>query len=124
MTMQGRFMLKSEAIEWNEPWSQRDRARIAAALEAIPGGKCIRPSSGERIGVWINGHLALKIYPGYLVWPGKGGPRTCRLTCFRTCRRTNATGGMGCPRFRIAASDPPYRSTASATNASSQTNLA
>ena|ERR1017187_1984261 len=71
MTMHGRFMLKSEAIKWNEPWSQRDRARIAAALEAIPDGRCVLPSAGTHIGVWINGHLALKIYPGYLVWPGK-----------------------------------------------------
>ena len=63
-------MLRTEVIEWNEPWNTRDRARIAAALEAIPNGVYVLPSAGNRIGVWINDHLALMIYPGYLEWPG------------------------------------------------------
>ena len=66
MTMQGLFMLRTQVIEWNEPWSQRDRLRVAAALEAIPDGKCVLPRAGTHIGVWINGRLALKVFPGYL----------------------------------------------------------
>jgi hypothetical protein len=63
-------MLRTEVTEWNEPWSQRDRARIAAALEAIPGGVCVVPCAGNRVGVWIDDRLALITYPGYLEWPG------------------------------------------------------
>lgn len=63
--MQGHLMLRTQVIEWNEPWSQRDRARIAAALEAIPHGRCVLPRAGTHVGVWINGGLALKVFPGH-----------------------------------------------------------
>jgi hypothetical protein len=58
----------------NERWNTGDRARVAAALNAIPNGMCVLPRAGNRIGVWINDHLALIIYPGYLGWPVEQGP--------------------------------------------------
>jgi hypothetical protein len=70
MPMEGKFMLRTQVIEWNEPWNTRDRARVAAALEAIPDGRCVLPNAGTHIGVWIKGHIALKVFPGYLEWPG------------------------------------------------------
>lgn len=69
MVMQGRRLRRTQVSEWNEPWSTRDRVQVTAALDAIPDGVCVVPRDGDRVGVWMNGHLALIIYPGYLSWP-------------------------------------------------------
>jgi hypothetical protein len=70
MVMQGRRLSRTQVLAWNEPWSTRDRVWITAALDAIPNGVCVVPRAGDRIGVWMDGRLALVIRPGYLSWPG------------------------------------------------------
>lgn len=74
MPAQGHLMLRSQVSEWNEPWTAGDRARVTAALEAIPDGKCRLASAGNCIVVWMNDLRALIIYPNYLAWPGKPWP--------------------------------------------------
>jgi hypothetical protein len=69
MRPSGRKLSRSEVLAWNDPWDYTDRARIAAALDAIPHGVYVQPPSGGVIGVWINGHRALVIHPGWMEWP-------------------------------------------------------
>jgi hypothetical protein len=70
----GRQLSRTQVFAWNEAWSYADRARITAALDAVPKRVCVIPPSGGYIGVRMNGEeggqRALVIYPGYLVWPG------------------------------------------------------
>jgi len=69
MAMQGRVLSQTEVLKWVEAWDYTDRARITAALDAIPNAVCTRPPSGGYIGVWSNDRHALVIRPGYLEWP-------------------------------------------------------
>lgn len=74
IAINGRHLTRTQVFEWNEAWSYTDRAKITAALGAVPNRMCVIPPSDGYIGVSINGeeadHRALIIYPGYLVWPG------------------------------------------------------
>lgn len=69
MAQQGRHLTLDQALAWNPDWSHSDRVRIAEALGVLPEQEFIVPPNGKHVGVWVDGHRALEIKPGYLSWP-------------------------------------------------------
>ncbi|QIM20391.1 hypothetical protein G7075_03255 [Phycicoccus sp. HDW14] len=69
MAQQGRHLSLEQALAWNPDWSHGDRVRIAEALGVLPDLEFVVPAHGKHVGVWVDGHRALEIKPGYLSWP-------------------------------------------------------
>ncbi|MCE0539344.1 hypothetical protein LWF15_27985 [Kineosporia rhizophila] len=77
MAMEGRQLTRDQVLSWRESWSQADRDRIAAALDAIDGGAYLAPPSGGYLGAWVNHQMVFTINPGYVAW--RLGPYTKEL---------------------------------------------